>query len=65
VATRDSGAKNPRHVAAGVTGARTRWGPPRILRLDQLDPVTAEIVRAVLTARENATKAAERASGQG
>jgi hypothetical protein len=44
-------------VAAGLVGARSRWGPPRILRLDVLDPVTRDIVRAILTARENAKAA--------
>jgi hypothetical protein len=57
VASRDSGAKNPVFVAAGRTAARARWGPPRILRLDTLDPVTRDIVRAILTAQENAKAA--------
>jgi hypothetical protein len=49
----------PRYTKAeaGALGARNRWGPPRILRLDQLDPITAEIVRAIVTARENAKAA--------
>jgi hypothetical protein len=50
--------KDPVKVRAGTIGARARWGPPRTLRLDTLDPVTADIVRAILTARENATKVA-------
>jgi hypothetical protein len=44
-------------VDSGRLGARRRWGPQRIVRLDQLDPVTADIVRAILTARENAKAA--------
>ena len=38
---------------------RVRQLPSRIVRLDSLDPVTADIVRAILTARANAAKAAE------
>ena len=41
----------------GRLGARKRWGPPRVLRLDSLDPVTRDIIRAILAARENAAKA--------
>lgn len=43
--------------SSGLLGARTRWGPPRILRLDELDPVTRDIIHAILTARENAKAA--------
>ena len=49
--------KNPARVRAGQTAMRARWGPPRILRLDTLDPVTRQIIGAILTARENAAKA--------
>jgi hypothetical protein len=50
----------------GLIGARRRWGPPRILRLDTLDPVSQEIIAAILAARANAAKAAEPpGSGQG
>ena len=41
----------------GQLGNRARWGPPRVLRLDALDPVTRDIIRAILAARENAAKA--------
>ena len=51
--------KDPRAIERGKLGARTRWGPPRVLRLDTLDPVTRDIVAAILTARENAAKAAQ------
>jgi len=57
VAPRDSGAKNPVFVAAGRTGARARWGPARTIRLDTLDPVTRDIIRAILTAQANAKAA--------
>jgi hypothetical protein len=44
-------------VDSGRLGARRRWGPQRILRIDQLDEVTAGIIRCILTARENAKAA--------
>lgn len=46
-------------VDSGRMGARRRWGRPRILRLDELDPVTRDIVQCILDARRNAAKAAE------
>ena len=42
---------------AGRRGARARWGPQRTIHLQDLDPITAGIVRAILTARENAKAA--------
>ena len=63
-----SATKDPVKARAGTIGARARWGPTRTLRLDTLDPVTRDIIRAILAARENA-KAARAAeppgSGQG
>ena len=56
--------KNPVKVRVGTLGARARWGPARVLRLDQLDPVTADIVRAIVEARKNAAEAAARDPGQ-
>jgi hypothetical protein len=42
----------------GVEGARRRWGPHgRILRLDQLDPITKNIVLAILDAQASAKNA--------
>ena len=53
----DSQARVPMPRAdRGRLGARTRWGPSRTLRLDTLDPVTRDIIRAILTARENAAR---------
>ena len=46
------------HRERGKLGAAKRWGPARVVRLDQCDPVTADIIRAILTARENAKAAA-------
>lgn len=46
-------AKNPAKVRAGRIGSRARWGPPRTLRLDTLDPVTRGIIVAIMAAREN------------
>jgi len=46
------------HAQRGKLGAAKRWGPARTVRLTDLDPVTADIIRAILTARENAKAAA-------
>jgi hypothetical protein len=43
--------KDPRLVAAGKKAMRARWGPQRVPRLDGLDPITADNIRAILTAR--------------
>ena len=48
--------KDPRRVAGGRAGARLRWGPTRVVRLDQLDPATAQVVRAVISAADNAAR---------
>ena len=46
--------KDPAKVRAGQLGARKRWGDPRILRLDQLDPDERRLIQAILTAKRNA-----------
>jgi hypothetical protein len=56
VATR---AKDPRLVAAGKKAMRARWGPIRVVRLDQLDPNVAAAIRALVAADEAARKAAD------
>jgi hypothetical protein len=33
---------------------RARWGPQRVVRLDQLDPDTARLIRALLAQAEAA-----------
>ena len=43
----------------GRLGARKRWGPQRTVNLRDLDPVTAGIIRAILTARANAAAASD------
>jgi hypothetical protein len=43
----------------GTLGARTRWGPPRIVRLDQLDSDTARLIRALLAQTETASPVSE------
>jgi hypothetical protein len=43
--------KNAGKVRGGLIGARRRWGPQRIVRLDQLDPDTARLIRALLAQR--------------
>jgi hypothetical protein len=47
--------KSARHVRAGQAAMRARWGPQRVVHLNQLDPVTADIIRAILAARANAS----------
>jgi hypothetical protein len=46
--------KDPARVAAGRASIRKRWGPPRILRLDHLDPAAADVIRAAWQAADNA-----------
>lgn len=52
--------KDPNKVKAGKAGSASRWGPQRIVRLTDLDPVTAGIIRAIVAAR----KAAQPDGGQ-
>jgi hypothetical protein len=48
--------KDPRRVRAGKAAMLARWGPgPRVVRLSTLDPITADIIRAILDARSNAS----------
>ena len=47
---------NPARSAASRAAMRRRWGPQRVLRLDQLDPVTAGIIRAILDAQASAAQ---------
>jgi hypothetical protein len=46
--------KDPARVAAGRASIRKRWGPPRVLRLDHLDPVVADVIRAAWQAADTA-----------
>ena len=55
-------AKRAEAAQSGLRGARQRWGPQRTVNLRDLDPVTADIIRAILAARANA--AAEPPAGQ-
>jgi len=51
-------------VDSGRLGAIRRWGEHgRILRFDSLDPVTRDIVLAILTARKHALEAAKPSDG--
>jgi hypothetical protein len=59
-----SATRDPVKARAGTIGARARWGPQRTIHLRDLDPVTADIIRAILTARKNVTEAAARDPGQ-
>lgn len=51
--------KDPRLVEAGKRGARRRWGPPRVVRLDALTPEQRDVVLALIEAQRaaNAAKA--------
>jgi hypothetical protein len=46
--------KDPARVAAGRASIRKRWGPPRVLRLDHLDTVAADVIRAAWQAADTA-----------
>ena len=47
--------KDPRLVEAGLRGSRKRWGPQRVVRLDELDADTARLIRALLAQNEAST----------
>jgi hypothetical protein len=49
--------KDPARVAAGLKGARRRWGEPRVLRLDQIDHRIRSAILALIAADEAARKA--------
>ena len=44
--------KDPRRVEAGRAAMRRRWGPQRIVRLDELDADTARLIRALVANAE-------------
>lgn len=46
---------------AAKVAARARWGPRRVLRLDQLDPLERRLIEAILTATRNAERSGEAA----
>jgi hypothetical protein len=46
---------DPRFVDAGRDGARRRWGAPRHVRLDSLDPRVREAVLALVRADQRAS----------
>jgi hypothetical protein len=58
-ATKEPPARPEWRSAAGAKGARSRWGPQRVVRLNELDPITADIIRAILAARANAAPGTE------
>jgi hypothetical protein len=58
--------KNPLKVAAGRAGARVRWGDePRHIRLDELDPATARLVRALIANSRSSAGTADDGTGGG
>ena len=46
--------KDPRFVAAGRKAMRARWGPRRILRLDELSEPIRAAIEAMVAAEANA-----------
>lgn len=56
--------KNPLKVEAGRVGARRRWGPPRVVRLDELSPEQRSLVLALIAATKKASAAAESADAR-
>ena len=53
--------KDPVKSRAGAIGARARWGPRRVVRLDALPPEVAGVVRALVDAAT--AEKAERSTG--
>jgi hypothetical protein len=51
-------AKNLAKVRAGKIGARSRWGPPRVVRLHDLTPDQRRLVLALVEAARTSEKAA-------
>ena len=49
--------KDPRKADAGRLGARAKWGPPRIARLDDLTPEQRAVVLALVEAARSAKAA--------
>lgn len=45
--------KDPVRVRAGQIGARARWGPPRVVRLDALTHEQARLVLALIDATKS------------
>lgn len=45
---------NPVFVESGRRGARLRWGPPRVVRLDELTPEMRAVVLALIAAARSA-----------
>jgi hypothetical protein len=50
LASTDSPTKDPAKVRAGQLGMRARWGPPRVVRLDDLTPEQRRLVLALVEA---------------
>jgi hypothetical protein len=46
----DQSSKDPRRVRAGQAGMRARWGEPRVLRIDDLQPNERRLVLALVEA---------------
>lgn len=49
----------------GRLGAEKRWGPPRVLRLDDFDPDERVAILAAIDAKRAAKAAREKAAAEG
>jgi hypothetical protein len=57
-------AKDQAKARAGRLGALARWGEPRIVRLDDLTPEQARLVRALVDAAKSSPSAHEVADNE-
>jgi hypothetical protein len=48
---------------AGKVAARARWGPQKVVRLDELDADTARLIRALLAQKDAAPVVSETSTG--
>lgn len=63
MAVTDTASRSPMpHAQRGVLGARARWGPRRIMRLDQVSPPVRAAIEAMVEAEENARRPHEQAA---
>jgi hypothetical protein len=52
-------AKRAEAAQSGLRGARTRWGPPRVIRLDTLEPPYRRLILAMVEAAKAAPPAGQ------
>jgi hypothetical protein len=59
----DSPVKDPSRIRRGQTGARARWGAPRIVRLDSLTAAQRDLVLALVQTMKTAPAVSETSAG--